>query len=44
MMSDNHVKDKIQRLFEQTKLDEENRRKQEEYQMQVIIKLVLHKF
>jgi hypothetical protein len=35
MMSDNNIKDKIQRLFEQTKLDEEKRRKQEEYQMQV---------
>jgi len=35
MMSDNSIKDKIQRLFEQTKLDEEKRRKQEEYQMQV---------
>lgn len=35
MMSDTNIKNKIQRLFEQTKQDEERRRKQEEYQMKV---------
>lgn len=35
MMSDNNIKDKIQRLFEQTKLEEDRRRKQDEYQQKV---------
>ena len=35
MMNDNNIKDKIQRLFEQTKIEEERRRKQDEYQQKV---------